>query len=75
MLIPTAVGPHFLKVGLALFANCLALCLTAVWIVNAGKAIEANPWKTDRWTATNAKRVGSVMWAASMGEGPSWDDL
>jgi hypothetical protein len=72
---PTAVGPHFLRVGFVLFTNCLEACLTAVWIVKAGKAMDATPWKTERLTATIERRVGSDMLAASRGDGPSWDDL
>ena len=68
---PTAVGPHRFKAGLGVFANRLVAILTAVWIVKAGKAIEAKPWKTDRLTATILSRVGSDILAASSGDGPS----
>lgn len=71
MLMPTAVGPHFLSVTFVLFLTALLACLTAVWIVNAGRAIDATLWKTDRLTATMDRRVGSDMLAASSGFGPS----
>lgn len=72
---PTAVGAQRFSATFGELANRFVACLTAVWIVNAGKAIEARPWKTDRLTATIVRRVGSDMLAASSGDGPSWDDL
>jgi hypothetical protein len=75
MLIPTAVGPHRLSVTLVELRTALPAYLTAVWIVKAGRAMDATPWNTERLTATMASRVGSVMWAASRGLGPSWEDL
>lgn len=68
--IPTAVGPQRFMAGLADFANALLACLTAVWIVNAGRAMDARDWKTARLTATIPRRVGSEKFAASMGVGP-----
>lgn len=41
--IPTAVGPHLLKIAFWLLAHARPTYLTAVWIVKAGKAIEATP--------------------------------
>ena len=70
-----AVGPHRFNAGLGEVANRFVACRTAVWIVNAGRAMEARPWKTDLLTATILNRVGSDMLAASSGDGPNWEDL
>jgi len=66
-----AVGPHRFNAGLGEVASLFVACRTAVWIVNAGSAMDARPWKTDRFTATILNRVGSDMLAASSGDGPS----
>lgn len=36
---PVAVGPHILTRGFCTFANAFFACFTAVWMVNAGKAL------------------------------------
>lgn len=71
MEMPTAVGPHRLRVMLLDFATILDAWRTAVWMVNAGRAMDATDWKTERLTATMVSRVGSEKLAASMGVGPA----
>lgn len=70
MEMPTAVGPQRLSVTLVEFWNSFELCLTAVWIVNAGRPMDATAWNTLRFTATSPSRVGSEKFAASQGVGP-----
>lgn len=64
------VGPQVLANGFVLLLKYFALCFTAVWIVKAGRAMDATPWKTERFTATIESLVGSVKFAASRGDGP-----
>jgi len=69
---PVMVGPHIRTFGFVALRKALRDCATAVWIVKAGRAMDAMDWNVARWTAVMAIRVGSEKLAASMGEGPLW---
>lgn len=53
-----------LTLTFVLFLNSRPDCATMVWIVNAGRAMDAIDWNTARWTATIPTLVRS--------ENPSW---
>lgn len=69
---PVTVGPHIRTRGFFWLTNALAECLTTLWTVKAGSAIEATPWKIARLDAYSPRRDVSEKLAASSGVGPAF---
>jgi hypothetical protein len=68
---PVTVGPHARSLGLLDLSNALFACLTAVWIVKAGSALELGVCVTSGVKAnrglTSRQRIGTRPFSQQRG--------